>query len=91
MSARTAIKAYADGSVSLTSHTQDGIEERVFVCPQQGGYVRDWIAGATYQSCKQLRSVGPTLTCPSRDALLGLIRSEWRARQRAARIAVVQS
>lgn len=85
MSARTAIKAYADGMVGLRYEEQDGIVLRLFLCPQAGGYVREWIAGATYQSCKHLRSVGPTLACPSRDALLGLIRREWRARQRAAR------
>lgn len=61
----------------------DGVRrvERVFTCPPDGGYVREYPNGK--QVCDRLAHTGSTLTCSSRDKLLSLIRREYRAMRRA--------
>ena len=62
------------------------LEARVrmmFFCPQDGGYVRLWTQDGRHpQACDRLATRGDTLISPSRDALLGIIRREYRAMKR---------
>jgi hypothetical protein len=58
---------------------------RTFMCPQDGGYVRELThpaRGEWTQVCHGLGRQGPTLTCPSRDKLLDLVKRELRKRRR---------
>ena len=57
--------------------------ERVFTCPQDGGYVREYRDGDWKQVCDRLGSMGSTLSCSSRENLLALIRREYQAMRRA--------
>ena len=54
-----------------------------FFCPPDGGYVRIWRADGNHlQICNRLDVRGDTLISPSRDALLSVIRREYRAMKR---------
>lgn len=55
---------------------------RVFMCPPDGGYVREMVDGKWVQVCDRLAHLGSTLSC-SRDALPDLIRREYRAMRKA--------
>jgi len=58
--------------------------ERKFTCPPDGGYVVELLpSGDTTQVCDLLAHRGPTLLCPSRDALQEMIRREYRKMRRA--------
>lgn len=55
----------------------------IFFCPPSGGYVRLWTQDGQHpQVCDRLATRGSTLISPSRDALLGIIRREYRAMKR---------
>ena len=63
--------------------------ERVFTCPEEGGYVREKMSNGSWeQVCDKLASMGSTLSCSSRDRLLDLIRAEYRAMRRAEKVAM---
>ena len=63
--------------------------ERVFTCPDDGGYVREKMSnGGWEQVCDKLAVRGSTLSCSSRDRLLDLIRAEYRAMRRAEKAAM---
>lgn len=63
--------------------------ERVFTCPDDGGYVREKMSnGGWEQVCDKLAGRGSTLSCSSRDRLLDLIRAEYRAMRRAEKAAM---
>ena len=54
-----------------------------FFCPPQGGYVRMWTQDGRHpQICERLARKGNTLISPSADALLKIIRREYRAMRR---------
>ena len=54
--------------------------ERVFTCPEDGGYVREKMSNGSWeQVCDKLDGRGGTLSCSSRGRLLDLIRAEYRA------------
>ena len=54
-----------------------GERERLFLCRPEGGYVWELMPNGEHrQVCDRLHHRGPTLTCPSRYALLGVIRRE---------------
>lgn len=58
--------------------------ERVFTCPEEGGYVREKRSNGSWeQVCDKLAGRGSTLSCPSRSRLLDLIRAEYCAMRRA--------
>ena len=58
--------------------------ERTFTCPQDGGYVREKMSNGNWeQVCDKLAGMGNTLSCSSREALIDLIRREYRAMRRA--------
>ena len=62
--------------------------ERVFTCPDDGGYVREKMSNGSWeQVCDKLASMGSTLSCSSRAALVELIRREYRAMRRAEKAA----
>ena len=61
-------------------------ESRTFMCPPDGGYVRELRGDDWKQVCDRLWSMGSTLSCESRDKLPDLIRREYRAMRRAKAI-----
>ena len=62
--------------------------ERVFTCPDDGGYVREKMSnGGWEQVCERLAGWGSTLSCSSRGRLLDLVRAEYRAMRRAEKAA----
>ena len=63
--------------------------ERVFTCPDDGGYVREKMSNGDWrQVCEKLASMGSTLSCSNRSRLLDLIRAEYRAMRRAEKAAM---
>lgn len=63
--------------------------ERVFTCPEDGGYVREKMSNGSWeQVCDKLAGRGSTLSCSSRNRLLDLIRAEYRAMRRAEKAAM---
>ena len=63
--------------------------ERVFTCPDDGGYVREKMPNGSWeQVCDKLAGRGSTLFCSSRDRLLDLIRAEYRAMRRTEKAAM---
>lgn len=82
------ITADSMGYVTLSYDDTDYFDDatritRVFVCPPDGGYVREQINGEWKQVCDGLSSMGSTLSCSSREKLADLIRREYRAMRRA--------
>ena len=62
--------------------------ERVFTCPEEGGYVREKRSNGSWeQVCDKLAGSGSTLSCSSWSRLLDLIRAEYRAMRRAEKAA----
>lgn len=82
---RTSITQDRQGYVAL-SYDDPVIDDRVtmtFFCPPDGGYVRLWTQDGRHpQVCDRLATRGSTLMAPSRDALLDIIRREYRAMRR---------
>lgn len=72
-----------DGSVTVeySCHMTEVRVSRTFLCPPNGGYVRE--KGGGRQVCTALDFTGPALVSPSRAELPALIRREYR-RMRAA-------
>jgi hypothetical protein len=61
----------------------DEIETTTYFCPVNGGYVRIRDRDGRYpQVCDRLASTGSTLSSPTRDALISVIRREYRAYRR---------
>jgi hypothetical protein len=56
---------------------------RVFMCPLDGGYVREYRDNDWKQVCDKLSNMGQTLTAPSRAELPGVIRREYQAMRRS--------
>ncbi len=77
---KTQINADISGAVTLTSTNWDGSPySRRFVCRDNGGYVYEVLPnGDRRQVCSRLACAGSTLTSPSLDDLLSVIRREWR-------------
>jgi hypothetical protein len=82
--ARMRLTVDVGGYVKLTYHDTYSDEplSRVFICPAEGGYVREWRRGDLTQVCDRLARMGPTLRCSSRADLPALIRREYRAMRR---------
>jgi len=82
---RTSISQDRQGYVTLC-YDDPIIADRVtmtFFCPPDGGYVRLWTRDGQHpQVCARLATQGSTLMAPSRDALLSVIRREYRAMRR---------
>jgi len=76
-----------NGNVTLAYDVEDydGVTrvERTFVCPADGGYVREYRDGDWKQVCDRLDHMGSTLYCSSRDNLPAMIRREYQAKRRA--------
>ena len=83
---RTSITQNQQGYVTLC-YDDPRLQARLsmtFFCPPSGGYVRLWTQdGQHSQVCDRLATRGSTLMAPSRDALLSVIRREYRAMKRA--------
>jgi hypothetical protein len=74
-----------------TDYLEDTVRvTRVFVCPPDGGYVREQINGEWKQVCDRLACMGSTLSCSSRERLAELIRREYRAMRRAEKRAMAE-
>jgi hypothetical protein len=56
---------------------------RVFMCPLDGGYVREYRDNDWKQVCDKLGNMGQTLTAPSRADLDRVIRREYQAMRRS--------
>ena len=72
----------ACGYVTL-AHDVEGFDgltriERLFRCPVEGGYVREYIRGEWKQVCVGLSHMGVTLMCPSRDKLAEVIQRQYQ-------------
>jgi hypothetical protein len=82
---RTKITADAQGRVTMAYVDWQGERRlRTFVCPANGGYVREtYASGSNPQVCERLSSAGSTLSVSSRSGLLELIRREYRKMRRA--------
>jgi len=82
---RTSISQDRQGYVTLC-YDDPIIADRVtmtFFCPPQGGYVRMWTQDGRHpQICERLARRGPTLISPTADALVKIIRREYRAMRR---------
>jgi hypothetical protein len=52
--------------------------QRLYTCPDRGGYVHEEYAGGWRQTCERLSSTGITLEASSREALPELIRREYK-------------
>ena len=55
---------------------------RVFMCPLDGGYVREYRDNDWKQVCDKLSNMGQTLRASSRAELPGVIRREYQAMRR---------
>jgi hypothetical protein len=75
-----------NGAVSISYDDQGVRVNREFICPIEGGYVRERVGndfGNGYrQVCRKLSTRGDTLMS-TRDSLLADIRREYRAMKRA--------
>ena len=76
-------------SYEMESWTGETVRvERVFTCPEDGGYVREKMRNGNWeQVCDLLAGRGNTLSCSSREKLIDLIRAEYRAMRRAEKAA----
>lgn len=86
MSKRTRIFSDQLGYVTVRYwYYSDGIwgkwEETRYMCPSNGGYVRNADTGS--QICEKLQRLGDTLHCAKPEYLLALIRREHRKSRRA--------
>ena len=72
-----------DGTVSIDYDDVIGDRvEREFICPVEGGYVRERVGNGYRQVCERLSSGGSTLMVSNRKSLIDVIRSEYRAMRR---------
>ena len=83
------------GYVTLEYDDTDYLDDttrvsRVFICPLEGGYVRELIGGEWKQVCDKLARMGSTLSCSSRERLAALIRREYGAMRRAEKRAMAE-
>lgn len=82
--ARARIAETPTGTVSL-SYTDDLGNRHISEFFASGRYVYEIEADQNRQVCDRLSRFGCTLMCNDKSDLLGLIRREWRALQRAER------
>jgi hypothetical protein len=83
---KTRIETTDNGNVKITytDYWTDEDRTRTFFCPDEGGYVREWLKhGNNTQVCDQLAHRGPTLRCTNRADLPEMIRREYKAMRRA--------
>lgn len=73
-------KIFSDQLGYVTVRQWDDIKEKyvetTYVCPENGGYVRNSDTG--HQICDGLERLGDTLECNNLENLLTLIRKEYR-------------
>ena len=80
-------------TLSYDIEDYDGVRrvERIFICPADGGYVREHRHGGWKQVCDHLSYMGSTLFCPRRDDLPAMIHREYQTMRRAEKRGAGQS